>query len=144
MLLARPIRRNLYSRQAIPAAVELMDEEASPPSVAAAAPRNARARMLISLLFALGIVLLAVSAAVFAAGNVALTSPTQDQINNNLNLQNVWSPVLWNIGMLLILVGVFGAAAMFGTMDPIARILLWIVALIAVLMILTGGVTLFK
>jgi len=121
-----------------------MEERASPPAAATERALSSRGRMAIPLLFAVGVVLLAVSAAVYAAGNFVVTNPTPESIANNQNLQNVASPVLWNVGMLLILVGVFGAAAIFGTKDPLARILLWIVALIAVLMILTGGVTLFK
>ena len=112
--------------------------------VSAEASRKALLRTLVSVVFAIGILLLATSAAVFAAGNSAIRNPTLDQINANPNLHRVWSPIPWNIGIFLVLLGVFGAAAMYETMDPLARILLWIVALIAVLLIPTGGVTLFR
>ena len=111
---------------------------------AAEASRKALLRILVSALFAIGILLLAASAAVSALGNTQVTNPTADQINSNANLKRVWSPVLWNFGMFLVLIGVFGAAAMWNTLDPLARILLWVVALIAVLLILTGGITLFR
>ena len=112
------------------------------PAAAEARPRSL-VRVVVPAMFVLGVLLLAVSAIVFYSGNLAMTNPTQDQINNNLNLQNVYSPVLRNLGMFFVVAAIFGAAALFDRIDPVARILLLIVALIALLLILTSGSTLF-
>lgn len=115
-----------------------------PPGGAAEASRGAMLRMVVSGMFVLGLLLLAFSAVAHNWGSRTITNATSEQLADLANWRNAYSPMLWNLGIFLVLMAAFGATAMFENWDPLSRILLLIVALVAALLILTGGVTLFK
>ncbi len=93
--------------------------------------------MLVSLFFVVGIALLAVAGVVYSvafAGVRAGDSLPQ----GGLDLQRVWAPVFWNLGMLFLLLGIFGTAVYRKSSDPLARLLVWLVALILVLLLIAS------
>ncbi len=114
------------------------------PPMGADASRRALLQRLVSWLFVLGVFLLAVSAVASNVGSMKTVNPTPEQDAANLNWKNVYSPMIWNFGMFFVLTAVFGTAAMSEQWDPLARILVIVVALVAALLVLSGGVTLFK
>src|SRR3990170_4486407 len=104
-----------------------------PPPPMMAAEMSKRLTMLMSWAFVLGLFLLALSGILW---NAARLGPTIDQ--GELDLQNVYAPILWNLGFFLLIAGVFGYAVMVKNVDPLGRLLLWIVAFILVVLLFTS------
>jgi L-asparagine transporter-like permease len=101
----------------------------APPNVAAAASMRQTVTLLVSLCVVIGIVVLALAGVVYSAGFAG---------QGNADLRQVWAPIVWNLGMMFLLVGILGTAVYRKTTDPLARLLLWFVALILVLLLVTA------
>ncbi|OGS50509.1 MAG: hypothetical protein A3K65_07075 [Euryarchaeota archaeon RBG_16_68_12] len=93
--------------------------------------------MLVSLFFVVGIALLALAGVVYSASFAGV--PAGGQLSQgSLDLQRVWAPIFWNLGMLFVLLGIFGTAVYRKSSDPLARLLVWLVALILVLLLIAA------
>jgi len=115
--------------------------QAPPPQMMMAAEESKRRtmNMVMTLFLMLGLLLLAVGAAVYAFGNMAGTTD-----DNKQNLQGVYAPVLWDFGIFLLILAIFGMALMRQDLDPLARLLMYLVAFILVLLIFTAPYLMFS
>src|SRR3990172_4349719 len=97
--------------------------QAPPPQMMMAAEESKRRtmNMVMTLFLMLGLLLLAVGAAVYAFGNMAGTTD-----DNKQNLQGVYAPVLWDFGIFLLILAIFGMALMRQDLDPLARLLMYL------------------
>jgi hypothetical protein len=104
-----------------------------------------RNRMLIVGAVALGLLLLMAGGIVYnlGAAHVVPTSDSPEQVVSRYNLQNVWAPVLWDLGMLFFVGGIVLAAIVVEEMDPFVRLFLLILAFVALLLILANPSTIF-
>jgi FtsH-binding integral membrane protein len=89
--------------------------------------------MLLSLFFVVGLGFLAAGGIVW---NYANLGPTMDP--GQEDMQQVHAPILWNAGFFFLLTSIFGAAVFRKDMDPMGRLLLWLVSLILVLLLFTA------
>jgi len=116
-----------------------------PPGMMMSAEASRRQTMntLTMLFLLLGLLLIAVAGMVSAYGNLGV-SATTPQSQDQINMQTVWAPVVWNLGMFLLVFGIWGTALSRGDMDPMARLLLYLVSFIVILLIFTAPSVLFK
>ena len=110
--------------------------QAPPPVMAAQSSMQQTMTMLVSLCVVVGIGMLALAGMVYAYSHVGDT--------DNLDLQQVWTPVAWDIGMLFLLIGILGNAVYRKTTDPLARLLVWLVALVVALLLVTAPTVFFN
>ncbi len=103
-----------------------------PEMMAAEMSKRQTVTMMMTWAFALGLFLLALSGVLWNWANLSTTTA-----DARSDLQAVWSPILWNFGFFLLLAGIFGLATMAKNIDPLGRLLLWIVAFILVLLLFT-------
>lgn len=104
-----------------------------------------RNRMLIVGAIGLGLLLLMAGGVLFNLG-AAHVNPATDNTDAQVaryNLQNVWAPVLWDIGMLFFVGGLVLAVIAMEEMDPFVRLFLLILAFVALLLILAKPTTIF-
>jgi L-asparagine transporter-like permease len=97
--------------------------------MAAATSMRQTVTMLVSLCVVVGIAMLAVAGMVYSYSFAG---------TGNIDLRQVWAPVSWNLGMLFLLLGILGNAVYRQTTDPLARLLLWLVALVVALLLVTA------
>jgi len=93
-----------------------------------------------------GLLLIAVSGMVRSYGLLGVCetcTPPVPQNQGQLDAQRFWAPVVWNLGMFLLIFGIWGTALMRQDMDPMARLLLYLVAFIVILLIFTVPSLLF-
>ncbi len=102
-----------------------------------------RNRMLIVGAIGLGLLLLMAGGVLFNMGAARVVNDTLDQQVSRYNLQNVWAPVLWNVGMLFFVGGLVLAVIAREEMDPFVRLFLLILAFVALLLILAKPTTIF-
>lgn len=102
-----------------------------------------RNRMLIVGAIGLGLLLLMAGGVLFNLGAARVVNDTPDQQVSRYNLQNVWAPVLWDIGMLFFVGGLVLAVIGMEEMDPFVRLFLLILAFVALLLILAKPTTIF-
>ncbi len=116
-----------------------------PPGMMMSAEASRRQTMgtLTTLVLIAGLFLIALAGMVSAYGNLgvnATTPPTQDQVN----MKTVWAPIVWNLGMFALVFGIWGTALIRQNMDPMARLLLYLVSFIVILLIFTAPSVLFS
>ncbi len=106
-----------------------------PPQMMMSAEESKRRtmNMLLTLFLVLGLALLAAAWAVWSAGSAS----------TDLNVRRVWAPVAWDVGMFFLIMGIFGMALMRQDLDPIARLLMYLVSFILVLLIFTAPYLIF-
>ena len=112
-----------------------------PPQVMMAADASKRQtmNMVMTLFLMFGLLLLAVGAAVYAYGNMSGTTPENEQ-----NYQGVFAPILWDFGIFLLILAIFGMALMRPDLDPLARLLMYLIAFILILLIFTAPYLMFS
>ena len=102
---------------------------------------------LITVFLLLGLLLIA------AAGMIYAYSFTQGDPNapnppisswDAANYRNVWAPIVWDLGMFLLIFGIWGMAMMRQDMDPMARLLMYLVAFILILLIFVAPTLMFR
>jgi len=107
-----------------------------PPMVAAETSMRQTINLIVSLAFVVGLGCLAVAGMIWSYSYVGVPSggPLPQ---GSLDLQRAWAPIFWNLGMLFLLLGILGNAVYRKTTDPLARLLLWLVALVVALLLVT-------
>ncbi len=99
--------------------------------------------MLIVGSIGLGLLLLMAGGVVFNLGNARVINETQAQQYARENQQNVWAPILWDVGMLFFVGGLVLAGLLLEEVDPFVRLFLLILAFIALLLVLASPTTIF-
>ncbi len=102
-----------------------------------------RNRMLIVGAIGLGLLLLMAGGILFNMGAARVVNDTPDQVVSRYNLQNVWAPTLWAIGMFFFIGGLVLAAIALEELDPFVRLFLLILAFVALLLVLAKPSTIF-
>jgi len=110
--------------------------------MSAEASKRQTMNMLMTLFWVLGLLLLAAAGMIWSYGNLGVPAAqrTQDQIN----MQTVWTPIVWNLGMFLLIFAIWGMALMRQDLDPMARLLMYFVAFIIILLIIVAPSLLFN
>ncbi len=116
-----------------------------PPPPMAQQSMTSRNRMLIVGAIGLGLLLLMAGGVVFnlGAARVVTANDTEEQQVNRYNQQNVWAPILWDVGMLFFVGGLVLAGLLLEEVDPFVRLFLLILAFIALLLVLASPTTIF-
>jgi len=121
----------------------------SPPQMmmAAEASKRQTMNMLMTLFLVLGLLFVAVAGMVWAYGNLGVCetcNPAVSQNQGQRDMQTVWAPVVWNLGMFLLIFAIWGMAWMRQDLDPMAKLFLYFVSFIIILLIITAPYLLFN
>ena len=120
--------------------------------MAAEASKRQTMNMLMTLFLVLGLLFVAVAGMVWAYGNLGVCSSTDTQVCNprspqnqgQRDMQTVWAPVVWNLGMFLLIFAIWGMAWMRQDLDPMAKLFLYFVSFIIILLIIAAPYLLFN
>ena len=117
----------------------------------AEASKRQTMNLLMTMFWVFGLLLLAGSGMVWAYGNVGVCTqppptcqPVVQQNQGQRDMQTVWTPLLWNIGMFLLIFAIWGMAMMRQDLDPLARLLMYFVSFIIILLIIVAPSLLFN
>jgi len=117
----------------------------------AEASKRQTMNMLMTLFLVLGLGLLAAAGAIWSYGNLGVCTQgppvcttTVYQNQGQKDMQTVWTPVVWNLGMFLLIFAIWGMAWMRQDMDPMAKLFLYFVSFIIILLIITAPSLLFN
>ncbi len=114
--------------------------------MAAEASKRQTMGMLMTMFLMLGLLFIAAAGMIWAysftqgdpAGNPPISSWDAS------NYRNVYAPIVWNLGMFLLIFGIWGTAMMRQDMDPMARLLMYLVAFILILLIFVAPTLFFR
>lgn len=114
--------------------------------MSAEASKRQTMNMLMTLFLVLGLLLLAAAGMVWSYANLQGDSTRPPPITawDANNYQNVWAPMLWNLGMFLLIFAIWGMALMRQDLDPMARLLLYFVSFIIILLIFVAPSLMFN
>ncbi len=101
----------------------------------AEASKRQTMNLVMTLFWMGGLFLLTLGAAIFAYGGVSGADP---------NLRIAAAPILWDFGIFLLLLGIWGMALMRQDLDPLARLLMYLVSFILTLLIFTAPYLMFS
>jgi len=107
--------------------------------MAAEASKRQMMGSMMTFFLLLGLLLLAV------AGMVTAYSFTPGMVANDVaNYRFVYAPILWDGGMFLLIFAIWGMAMMRQDLDPIARLLMYLVSFILILLIFVAPTLMFR
>jgi hypothetical protein len=115
--------------------------------MAAEASKRQTMNMLMGAFLVFGLLALALSGMVWSYGNLGVCSSCQPPVGQNQgqrDAQVVWTPVLWNAGMFLLIFAIWGMAWMRQDLDPMAKLLLYFVSFIIILLIIVAPSLVFN
>jgi len=115
--------------------------------MAAEASKRQTMNMLMTLFLVLGLLFIAVAGMVWAYGNLGVCgscNPAVGQNQGQRDMQTVWAPVVWNLGMFLLIFAIWGMAWMRQDLDPMAKLFLYFVSFIIILLIIAAPYLLFN
>jgi len=102
---------------------------------------------LMTVFLFVGLILIAVAGMVWSwslvQGDPAAPNPPITTWDRN-NLQNVWAPIFWDAGMVLLILGIWSMAMMRQDMDPMARLLMYLVSFILILLVFVAPSLMFR
>ena len=107
--------------------------------MAAEASRRQSMNSLMTLFLLAGLFLLALAGIFVAYARTPGMSP-----NDQTSYGAVYAPIVWDLGMFLLIFAIWGMAMMRQDMDPIARLLMYLVSFILILLIFVAPNLMFR
>ena len=118
-----------------------------PMMMSAEASKRQTMNMLMTLFLVLGLLLLAAAGMILSYGNLGVCgscNPPVPQTVDQMNMQRVYAPIVWNLGMFMLIFAIWGMALMRQDLDPMARLLLYLVSFIVILLIFVAPSLMFN